>query len=33
MSIRERLSGNEAGFLKLTEEEARQLELPKEWLE
>ena len=27
------LSGNEAGFLKLTEEEARQLELPKEWLE
>ena len=27
------LSGNEAGFLKLTEEEARQLEIPKEWLE
>ena len=27
------LSGNEVGFLKLTEEEARQLELPKEWLE
>ena len=26
------LSGNEAGFLKLTEEEARQLEIPKEWL-
>ena len=25
--------GNEAGFLKLTREEARQLEFPKEWLE
>ena len=28
-----KLSGNEAGFLKLTEEEVRQLEIPKEWLE
>ena len=27
------LSGNKAGFLELTEEEAQQLELPKEWLE
>ncbi len=26
------LPGNEDGFLKLTEEEARQLEIPKEWL-
>ena len=26
------LSGNEDGFVELTEEECRQLELPKEWI-
>ena len=27
-----KLSDNEGGFVELSEEEARQLELPKEWI-